>query len=132
MPGLSCQNAMLAECVCCEQSWDYLEENTKYNGHFIKAKWESGTSHNNNTDNNCRETPALTTTSSRNTLTVSMRPSSPSSPCRPADNKQEKPIKTDFLVSFLVDARGGAMTGGRSLSNLILSFTRFEGLLVPL
>merc|ERR1719445_2413082 len=36
----------------------------------------------------------------------------PSSPCRP-DNKQDKPIKTDFLVSFLVDARGGSMTGSR-------------------
>ena len=35
-----------------------------------------------------------------------MRPASP-------DSKQDKPIKTDFLVSFLVDARGGSMTGSR-------------------
>ena len=35
-----------------------------------------------------------------------MRPSSP-------DTRQDKPIKTDFLVSFLVDARGGSMTGSR-------------------
>ena len=37
----------------------------------------------------------------------SMRPSSP-----------DKPQKTDFLVSFLVDARGGSMTGARRSDGL--------------
>merc|ERR1719336_3050674 len=36
-----------------------------------------------------------------------MRPSSP------AMDKSDKPQKMDFLVSFLVDARGGSMTGTR-------------------
>ena len=40
----------------------------------------------------------------------SMRPSSP-----------DKPQKTDFLVSFLVDARGGSMTGARRSDGLYIS-----------
>ena len=39
----------------------------------------------------------------------SMRPSSP-----------DKPQKTDFLVSFLVDARGGSMTGARRSDGLYI------------
>ena len=35
-----------------------------------------------------------------------MRPQSP-------DNKLDKPTKMEFLISFLVDARGGSMTGSR-------------------
>ena len=38
-----------------------------------------------------------------------MRPSSP-----------DKPQKTDFLVSFLVDARGGSMTGARRSDGLYI------------
>ena len=38
-----------------------------------------------------------------------MRPSSPAM----SDMRSDKPQKMDFLVSFLVDARGGSMTGSR-------------------
>ena len=43
---------------------------------------------------------------SSDSTVLTMRPQSP-------DNKLDKPTKMEFLISFLVDARGGSMTGSR-------------------